>query len=42
MKYKTIINAEYLENDRVKIVFLPHRFDIIIKNQVAYFYLKGD
>lgn len=42
LKYKAIINAQYMQNDRIKILFLPHRFDIIIKNQTAYFYLKGD
>ncbi|MEO1927920.1 MAG: hypothetical protein ABGX26_04460 [Nautiliaceae bacterium] len=24
------------------LTFLPQRFDIIIKNGIAYFYLKGD
>jgi hypothetical protein len=42
LKYKIIVNAEYLQNDRIKIVFLPHRFDIIIKDGFAYFYLKGN
>jgi len=42
LQYNTIINARYFTNDRIKIVFLPHRFDIIIKNSVAYFYIKGE
>ncbi|AZV46365.1 hypothetical protein C3L23_03480 [Nautilia sp. PV-1] len=42
LKYQTVVNAQYNKNDRVKIVFLPHRFDIIIKNGTAYFYIKGD
>jgi len=29
-------------NNSAKLTFLPHRFDIIIKNGVAYFYLKGE
>ena len=27
---------------RKKLTYLPHRFDIIIKNSVAYFYIKGE
>jgi len=29
-------------NNSAKLTFLPHRFDIIIKNSVAYFYIKGE
>ena len=29
-------------NNSAKLTYLPHRFDIIIKNGVAYFYLKGE
>ncbi|WP_456479299.1 hypothetical protein [Nautilia sp.] len=42
LRYQAVVNAFYSKEDRVKIVFLPHRFDIIIKNQKTYFYIKGD
>ena len=29
-------------NNSAKLTYLPHRFDIIIKNGVAYFYIKGE
>jgi len=29
-------------NTSSKLSYIPRRFDIIIKNGVAYFYLKGD
>ncbi len=35
-----IINSNL--KTRSKLTFLPHRFDIIMKNQIAYFYLKGN
>ena len=42
IKYKVIINSTFNKNDKIKMVFLPHLFDIIIKNNRAYFYIKGD
>lgn len=43
LKHSSVLYAHYLkDNDRIKIVFLPKRFDIIIKDGFAYFYLKGD
>jgi len=38
-----VYSNEVIKNDyhfRIKLTFIPKRFDIIIKNQVAYFYLK--
>ena len=38
-----IYSDEIIKNDyhfRIKLTFIPKRFDIIIKNQKAYFYLK--
>jgi hypothetical protein len=37
---ETLNNSFY--SGREKMTFLPHRFDIIIKNGTAYFYIKGD
>jgi len=42
LKTNIIVNSKTDGNDRIKIVYLPHRFDIIIKNGIAYFYLKGN
>ena len=47
MKFESIIysNDEILKNRynfRTKLTFTPKRFDIIIKNGIADFYLKGD
>jgi hypothetical protein len=42
LKSNIVVNSETDRNDRIKIVYLPHRFDIIIKNRTAYFYLKGN
>jgi len=39
LKYKSYI---YSKNNYLKLTFPPKRFDIIIKNGVAYFYLKGN
>ena len=35
-----ILYSNYLQN-KIKITFLPVRFDIIIKDKEVYFYLKG-
>ena len=42
IKHKIIVNSTFNRNDKIKIIFLPHLFDIIIKNNIAYFYIKGD
>ena len=47
MKYKSIVYSnEKLNNftlkTRTKLSFPPRRFDIIIKNYKAYFYLRGE
>jgi len=47
IKFESIIysNDEIFQNRynfRTKLTFPPKRFDIIIKNGIAYFYLKGD
>ena len=41
-KQQIIVTNEYNKDDITKIIYLPKRFDIIIKNGFAYFYLKGD
>jgi len=47
IQFKSFVYSdnEMLKNSyhfRVKLTFRPKRFDIIIKNGIAYFYLKGD